>query len=83
MPIEVAAEATQGRRASASRPTLRNEKINYKVREHSLAKVPVLLVVGKREADEGTLADAPPRRAKVRTVLTLAEAIALLKALKR
>ena len=35
---------------------LRNEKINYKVREHSLAKVPVLLVVGKREADEGTLA---------------------------
>ncbi len=35
---------------------LRNEKINYKVREHSLAKVPVLLVVGRREADEGTVA---------------------------
>ena len=31
---------------------LRNEKINYKVREHSLAKVPVILVVGKREAEE-------------------------------
>jgi threonyl-tRNA synthetase len=31
---------------------LRNEKINYKVREHSLAKVPVLLVVGKRESVE-------------------------------
>jgi threonyl-tRNA synthetase len=31
---------------------LRNEKINYKVREHSLTKVPVLLVVGKREAQE-------------------------------
>jgi len=31
---------------------LRNEKINYKVREHSLAKVPVMLVCGKREADE-------------------------------
>jgi threonyl-tRNA synthetase len=30
----------------------RNEKINYKVREHSLAKVPVLLVVGKKEAGE-------------------------------
>ena len=30
---------------------LRNEKINYKVREHSLAKVPVLLVVGKKEAE--------------------------------
>jgi threonyl-tRNA synthetase len=31
---------------------LRNEKINYKVREHSLAKVPALLVVGKKEATE-------------------------------
>ena len=35
---------------------LRNEKINYKVREHSLAKVPYLLVVGKREAEERTVA---------------------------
>ncbi len=35
---------------------VRNEKINYKVREHSLAKVPHLLVVGKREAEEGTVA---------------------------
>ncbi len=35
---------------------LRNEKINYKVREHSLAKVPNLLVLGKREAEEGTVA---------------------------
>ena len=34
---------------------LRNEKNNYNVREHSLAKVPVLLVAGKREADEGTI----------------------------
>ena len=33
----------------------RNEKINYKVREHSLAKVPVILVVGNREAEEGTV----------------------------
>ena len=33
----------------------RNEKINYKVREHSLAKTPVLLVVGKREAAERTV----------------------------
>ena len=39
---------------------LRNEKINYKVREHSLAKVPLLLVVGKREAEEGTVARPPP-----------------------
>jgi threonyl-tRNA synthetase len=34
---------------------LRNEKINYKVREHSLAKVPVLLVVGKKEAADHTV----------------------------
>ncbi len=35
---------------------LRNEKINYKVREHSLAKVPVILVVGGREAEEKKVA---------------------------
>jgi threonyl-tRNA synthetase len=34
---------------------LRNEKINYKVREHSLAKVPVLLVVGRKEAADRTV----------------------------
>ncbi len=34
---------------------LRNEKINYKVREHSLAKVPVILAVGAREVEEGTV----------------------------
>ena len=46
------AAQTAGLRAEAD---LRNEKINYKVREHSLAKVPVLLVVGKREAEERTV----------------------------
>jgi threonyl-tRNA synthetase len=35
---------------------LRNEKIGYKVREHSLAKVPLLLAVGRREAGEKTVA---------------------------
>jgi len=35
---------------------LRNEKINYKVREHSVGKVPVIAVVGRKEAEEGTLA---------------------------
>jgi len=35
---------------------LRNEKINYKVREHSLAKVPLILAIGRREAAERTLA---------------------------
>jgi threonyl-tRNA synthetase len=34
---------------------LRNEKINYKVREHSLAKIPAILVVGKKEAAERTV----------------------------
>ncbi|NNM72043.1 threonine--tRNA ligase [Enterovirga aerilata] len=38
-----------GLRAEAD---IRNEKINYKVREHSLSKVPVILVVGKREVEE-------------------------------
>ena len=52
--IEVAAAlAKAGIRVETD---LRNEKINYKVREHSLAKVPNLLVVGKREAEEGTVA---------------------------
>jgi threonyl-tRNA synthetase len=41
-----------GLRAEAD---LRNEKITYKVREHSVAKVPVMFVVGKREAEEGTV----------------------------
>ncbi len=58
---------------------LRNEKINYKVREHSLAKVPHLLVVGMREAEEGKVA--------IRTlgsdgqrIMSLDEAIAMLQA---
>ncbi len=58
---------------------LRNEKINYKVREHSLKKAPVMLVVGKREAEE--------RKVSIRrlgsqdqTVVSLDEAIAALKA---
>jgi len=36
-------------------PDLRNEKIAYKIREHSLAKVPVILIVGKKEAQAGTV----------------------------
>ena len=57
---------------------LRNEKINYKVREHSVAKVPVLLVVGKREAEEGKVA---VRRlgSQAQEVMTLDEAIAMLR----
>ena len=58
---------------------LRNEKINYKVREHSLAKVPALLVVGKREAEEGRVAI---RRlgSQAQEVVTLADAVAMLTA---
>jgi threonyl-tRNA synthetase len=65
-----------GLRAEAD---LRNEKINYKVREHSLAKVPHMLVVGKREAEEGTVALRTLGDQQQR-VLSLDEAIALLAA---
>jgi threonyl-tRNA synthetase len=67
--------AAAGLRAEAD---LRNEKITYKVREHSLAKIPVLLVVGKREAEQGTVAI---RRlgGKEQEILALGEAIARLK----
>ena len=56
---------------------LRNEKINYKVREHSLAKVPHLLVVGKREAEEGTVA-IRTLGAEHQKVMPLDDAIAML-----
>ena len=58
---------------------LRNEKINYKVREHSLAKVPALLVVGKREEDNQAVA---VRRlgSQNQEILALDEAIAKLAA---
>ena len=59
---------------------VRNEKINYKVREHSLAKVPNLLVVGKREAEEGTVALRPLGEGARQEVLGLDEAVARLKA---
>ena len=52
-PKVVAACAAAGLRVVGD---LRNEKINYKVREHSLAKVPIMLVVGAREAEQGTVA---------------------------
>jgi threonyl-tRNA synthetase len=56
---------------------LRNEKINYKVREHSLAKVPVIAVVGRREAEQRTLA---LRRlgSKEQEILALSDAAARL-----
>jgi len=59
---------------------LRNEKINYKVREHSLAKVPLLLVVGKREADEGTVAIRRLGSDEHQKMMTLDEAVAMIAA---
>jgi threonyl-tRNA synthetase len=58
---------------------LRNEKINYKVREHSLAKVPVILVCGKREAEEGTV-NIRRLGSRDQTSLSLEEAVASLAA---
>ena len=52
---EQVADALQAR-GVAARADTRNEKINAKVREHSLARVPVLLVVGRREAEARTVA---------------------------
>jgi threonyl-tRNA synthetase len=57
---------------------LRNEKINYKVREHSLAKVPNLLVLGRREAEEGNVALRPLGEGARQEVLGLDEAVARL-----
>ena len=72
---EVAAALTKaGLRADVD---LRNEKINYKVREHSVTKMPVMFVVGKREAEEKTVSI---RRlgSRDQSVLALDEAIATL-----
>ena len=61
------------------RTDLTNQKINAKVREHSLALVPVLAVVGRKEAEQGTIA---LRRlgSQAQEVLPLAEAVARLAA---
>jgi threonyl-tRNA synthetase len=65
-----------GLRAEAD---IRNEKINYKVREHSHAKVPVIIVAGKREMDEGTV-NIRRLGSQDQTSMSLVEAIAMLKA---
>ena len=65
----------QGLAASAD---FRNEKINYKIREHSAAKVPIIMVLGLREAEEETVA---MRRlgGKDQEILALTSAVAKLK----
>ncbi len=72
----VAAARRHGLRVESD---LRNEKITYKVREHSLAKVPVLLVIGRKEAAERTVS---VRRlgSNDQTVRTLEEALSALAA---
>jgi len=56
---------------------LRNEKINYKIRDHSLKKVPYLLVLGKREAEQGSVA-LRTLGAEQQRVMPLAEAVTLI-----
>ena len=70
----MAALGEAGLRAEAD---LRNEKINYKVREHSLAKVPVILVIGRSEVGANTVS---LRRmdGKDQEILALEEAVARL-----
>ncbi|MCM8557899.1 threonine--tRNA ligase [Sphingomicrobium sediminis] len=58
---------------------LRNEKINYKVREHSLGKVPLLVVVGKREAEEGTVALRRLGSDEHQKIMTLDELVEMMK----
>jgi len=73
---DYATEVHKGLEAAGLRAELdlRNEKINYKVREHSVAKVPLIFVVGKREAENGTVSI---RRlgSKDQTTMTVGQAI--------
>jgi len=81
---EYACEVAEALRAAglAAETDLRNEKIGYKVREHSVAKIPVIIAVGKREVEERTVA---LRRlgSKRQQVLPLAEAVEALAAENR
>jgi threonyl-tRNA synthetase len=75
----LAAAATLRKAGLRVETDLRNEKVGYKVREHSLAKVPAIAVVGRREAEEGKVA---LRRlgSNAQTVVTLEDAATLLAA---
>jgi threonyl-tRNA synthetase len=76
-----AEDVVKALKAKGIRATLdiRNEKINYKVREHSVAKVPVMLVVGRKEAEDRAVA---LRRlgGQAQEVLALDDALATLEA---
>jgi threonyl-tRNA synthetase len=76
--VQQAVEALRGAglRAEAD---IRNEKINYKVREHSVGKVPVILAVGRKEVEDGTVTLRRLGEAQTR-VVPLADAVAELAA---
>jgi threonyl-tRNA synthetase len=78
---DYAREAVEAARKAGLRVAadVRNEKINYKVREHSLAKIPALLVVGKKEAAERTVSVRRLGQEK-QDVITLDAALAALAA---
>tara|TARA_R110002051_G_scaffold169129_2_gene239757 strand:- start:985 stop:2934 length:1950 start_codon:yes stop_codon:yes gene_type:complete len=72
----VATLQAQGVRAEAD---IRNEKINYKVREHSVGKVPVILAVGAREVDDKTVSvrRLGEKQTSVQPLADVADALAL------
>ena len=72
----VATLQAQGVRAEAD---VRNEKINYKVREHSVGKVPVILAVGAREVEEKTVSvrRLGEKQTSVQPLAEVADALAL------
>ncbi len=72
----VAALSAAGLRVESD---LRNEKINYKIREHSVAKVPIIAVVGRKEAEEGKVVLRRLGSQEQQTV-TLEEAVSILAA---
>ncbi len=78
---EYAVKVRDDLRAAGLRVTadVRNEKINYKVREHSLMKVPVILVVGKREMEEQAV-NMRRLGSQDQKSMTLVDAITMLKA---
>ncbi|MCB2067262.1 MAG: threonine--tRNA ligase, partial [Erythrobacter sp.] len=78
---DYAAQVVERLRAGGLRveSDLRNESISYKIRQHSVEKTPVLLVVGKREAEEGTVA-LRTLGEQQQQFLSLDEAIAMLRA---
>ena len=72
----VATLQAHGVRAEAD---IRNEKINYKVREHSVGKVPVILAVGAREVDDKTVSvrRLGEKQTSVQLLADVADALAL------